>query len=312
LEEILGTDQFAQNFALWSAYVTSEVAINSCWQTRAGFGYAERPPDLTEFYAAEPFMFLLQNGLNTVTGDPRLDAERRLQFDLGFDCDQGSFRCGAEGFYAWVFDYVTFENMRTFLPPTNIAEQVNLKFVNTEMATLAGCELYAEYDLTEWVTPFATMQYIEGRDHTRNGDFATRPATGGAASVRAPGLPRGWFSGVPGGKQEPLPGMPPLESRLGFRLQPANGCSHWSMEISAHVVDNQDRVAVSLLETPTPGFTVWDIRGYWQPSDALLIVAGVENFTNKNYREHFDYRARNGIQMFQPGVNFYFGTELIY
>ena len=36
-------------------------------------GYAERPPTLTEMYAAETFMFVLQNGLNTVTGDPRLN-----------------------------------------------------------------------------------------------------------------------------------------------------------------------------------------------------------------------------------------------
>jgi outer membrane receptor protein involved in Fe transport len=84
------------------------------------------------------------------------------------------------------------------------------------------------------------------------------------------------------------------------------------MEVAARVVDNQDRVASSLLETMTPGFTVWDLRSSWRPCDSLLLLAGVENFTDRTYREHFDFRAPNGIQVFQPGVNFYFGGELTY
>jgi hypothetical protein len=44
-----------------------------------------------------------------------------------------------------------------------------------------------------------------------------------------------------------------------------------------------------------------------------MLVAGVENFTDKNYREHLDFREINGSrQVFQPGVNFYFGGDLTY
>ena len=65
-------------------------------------------------------------------------------------------------------------------------------------ATLAGFELYTEYDANEWLTPFATLIYVEGRDHTRDGDFATLRATPGVPSQQVPGLQRGAFSGVPG------------------------------------------------------------------------------------------------------------------
>ena len=103
------------------------------------------------------------------------------------------------------------------------------------------------------------------------------------------------------------------KARLGFRLHDPQAEPRWGLELSARVVDNQDRVATSLLETPTPGFTVWDIRAFWQKSDSMLLVAGVENFTDRNYREHLDFRTRDGsIAIFQPGVNFYFGTELTY
>jgi hypothetical protein len=42
------------------------------------------------------------------------------------------------------------------------------------------------------------------------------------------------------------------------------------------------------------------------------MVAGVENFTDRTYREHLDYRSAQRLQMLQPGVNFYFGSELTY
>jgi outer membrane receptor protein involved in Fe transport len=111
---------------------------------------------------------------------------------------------------------------------------------------------------------------------------------------------------------EPLPAIPPLDSRVGIRLHEASDSPRWAVELAARMVAGQDRVARSLLETPTAGFTTWDVRSFWQPWDFLNLVAGVENFTDRNYREHFDFRAQNGFAVYQPGVNFYFGTELTY
>ena len=131
-------------------------------------------------------------------------------------------------------------------------------------------------------------------------------------STRVPGLPRGSFSGVSGPGVEPLPSIPPLESRVGIRLHQPCRRPRWSVEVSARIVGSQDRVATSLLETPTLGFTVWDLRACWRPTDRLLLVAGVENFTDRNYREHLDFRSENGIAVYQPGTDFYFGSEVSY
>ena len=86
----------------------------------------------------------------------------------------------------------------------------------------------------------------------------------------------------------------------------------WGLELSARIIDNQDRVAVSLLESSSPGFTTWNLRGFWHATERLQLVGGVENFTDKNFREHLDFRSPSGIRVFQPGVNFYFGSELNY
>jgi outer membrane receptor protein involved in Fe transport len=180
------------------------------------------------------------------------------------------------------------------------------------LATLDGFEVLGEYDLDPRWTPFVNVKYVEGTDWTRNGRFATKRNTPGSPSERVYGLPRGYFSEVPGSAIEPLPGILPLETRLGIRLHPADSTRRWTVEFSARVVAAQDRVAASLLESPTPGFTVYDLRAYWRPRDRWLLVGGVENLTNKLYREHLDFRSPDGISMFQPGVNFYCGSELTY
>ncbi|MEA1949891.1 MAG: hypothetical protein U9N87_00785, partial [Planctomycetota bacterium] len=81
---------------------------------------------------------------------------------------------------------------------------------------------------------------------------------------------------------------------------------------SARLVADQNRLATSLLETRTAGFCVFDLRGYWQATDRLLCIAGVENFTDLNYREHLDFRSENGIEVLRSGINFYFGSELTF
>ncbi len=310
LDQILGTDAYDQSFSLWSSFLTLKHEVNDDWTFGSSFGYAQRPPNLTELYAAQTFMFLIQNGLNTVTGDPTLAPEKLLQLDLGLDYDNGQTRAGIRGFHAWARDYITLEATRTFT--TAQLEQVSLQYVNTELATLAGGEMYYESDVSDWLTPFATLQYVEGRDQTRNGDFATQRVSGGTAKEKVYGMDRGSFTTLGGGASEPLPGISPLESRVGVRLHEVADRPMWNVELSARIVDNQDRVASSLAETPTPGFTIWDIRGSWQVFDDLLVVAGVENFTDRNYQEHLDFRSQNGIRVYEPGVNFYVGTDLTY
>ncbi|MBC7820120.1 MAG: TonB-dependent receptor, partial [Planctomycetaceae bacterium] len=251
-------------------------------------------------------------GENTATGDPRLAPERITQLDLGLELNQGRVRGGANGFYAWIHDSITFENMRVVPNAMNgLPGQVNLKYVNTDLATLAGFDGFVEVDATSWGTLFANLTYVQGDDRTRNGDFATIIHGGpGTPSTRDPTKVRGGGSGVVGGSSEPLPSILPLEARLGIRVKPV---TRVTAELSARIVDDQDRVAASLLETPTSGFTIWDLRGTWNATDSWLLVGGVENFTNKNFREHLDFRSLSGgFRMRQPGINFYFGSELKY
>ena len=315
-EDILGSSEFAQHDTLLLAYAAVDAKLTDRSTSGISFGYAMRPPNLTERYAAEPFMFLLQNGLSTITGDPTLEPERLWQLDVRYEYDAPYVRTGVNGFVLWARDYITFENLSVVPLPAN-DQQVNLKYVNTSLATFSGFEWYAEVDVTGRLTPFATMEYVRGTDEDRDGDFDTVPAEPGMASSRNYGLARGTDSGVSGADSEPLPGILPLEARVGIRLHAFRSGQQdadepWSIELSTRLVDEQHRVAESLLESTSPGFTVWDVRGYWRPRPNFTLVGGVENFTDRNYREHLDFRSPNGLSVLQPGINFYSGAELTY
>lgn len=312
-EEIVGTSQKQTDRMLGSVFATLTRQYSDELVGSVSIGFAQRAPTLTELYAAEPFLLLLQNGLNIVTGDPRLDKESVLQCDATIDHTSDSYRWGARAFHSWAYDYITVENTDVVFDFMGNVNQVNLRYVNTDLATFTGFEFFAQAFTDAVLSPYINMAYVDARDRTRNGSFATQAAVFGA-SQRVAGLSRGAFSGVAGAGAEPLPGISPLEVNVGVRITDPSPQQSWNLEINTRVVDNQDRVATSLLESTTPGFTVYDLRGNLRPSrfDHVLLVAGIENLTDKRYQEHLDFRSQDGPPVLQSGFNFYFGTDIQY
>jgi iron complex outermembrane receptor protein len=160
-------------------------------------------------------------------------------------------------------------------------------------ARLSGGEFYVERDLSSGVSAFGNISYVQAKDLIRD---------------------------------EPLWGIPPLESRIGLRIKQVGDDPTWGMEFAVRIADDQDRIAraiftdgmssASLGEQVTPGFTTCDLRGYYRINRALRLVAGVENIGDRNYQEHLDarrdltYAAPGGV--FRAGVNGYMGLISTY
>ena len=315
ISDQLGTVDYDQVFALWSAFASAELKWNENLTIHAAAGQGQRAPSLTELYALDSFMFLLQNGQNTILGNPFLNPEKRWQIDLGASWQDGPLAIHVNAWQAWVEDYISYEKTG-FFRQNGILEQVNLGYVNSRLATLSGFEGSAEWALDSRLTVFGTISYVRGADRNRNGSFATDFATDTTTPVtptrRIAGLPRG-NNADPGRilpDTEPLPGIPPLESRIGVRYDNTWQQRRLGLELSARLVAAQHRVAASLDEFSTPGFAVWDLRGNLQLNDHIRLVGGVENLLDKSYQEHLDFRSGRGIRVRQPGTNFYFGSEL--
>jgi outer membrane receptor protein involved in Fe transport len=290
-----------RDFNLFAGFLTGEYKLDEHLTALGNFGYAERAPTLTELYAAGPFVGVLQQGTSRVIGDPALRKERLSQFDVGLQADYTWFRGGVSGFYAFVNDYITFDLNKGGFGITQVV------FTNTDRATLAGGEMFFQTDLTSWLTPFGSAAYVQGIDRTHRD--TRRPPT--LASSRRDNL----ITNERAAASEPLPQIPPLEIRAGFRVHQPTLTPRWQVEFSARSVMGQNNVATSLQELPTNGFTVFDVRTYWLLTEKWLVSAGVENFGDKLYREHLDPISGNVLgvgPLFRPGTNFYFASQVTY
>ena len=293
-----GDPETTRDFYLLAGYLQGEYKLADGLTGVLSVGHGERAPTLTELYAAGPFVGVLQQGTSRLIGDPHLSPEKLTQIDLGLRADYDWFQGGVNGFYGWVQDYITFDQINRGPGLTQVV------FTNTDLATLAGAEAFAQVDLTTWLSGFGTLSYVQGVDQTH----ADRRRRADLASSRRTNPGTGAFAA----QTEPLPQIPPLDSRVGIRVHQPTRERRWQVEFSANVVAGQNAVARSLGEFPTPGFTVFTVRTYWQATDRLLLTAGVENFGDKLYRFHLDPISGNILNvdpLFRPGTNFYFGTQ---
>src|SRR6185369_14206177 len=101
----VGTPIQDRTFGLWAAYLTTRYDRDDGWSLAFSAGHAERAPSLTELYVAQSFMFVMQNGLNTLTGDPRLASEKLWQLDVTLAHQGDRWNGQVRGFQTWVQDY---------------------------------------------------------------------------------------------------------------------------------------------------------------------------------------------------------------
>lgn len=300
-----GDPNTSRNFGLFATYVTGEYFIDEHLTALGGVGYSQRPPTLVELYSNGPFINYLQQGLTRIVGDPHLTPPKLTQMDLGLKGNYGWLRGGVNGFYSWINDYITFNQVSTNTPfnvvPNSLAGTPTggsntIVFTNTPRATIGGGELYGQADVTTWLTPFGNLAYVQARDLTHN--VNNQPGLVSSRSTIS---------------QEPLPGIPPLNSIVGFRVHQPGLLPRWNVEFSTQMTAGQHLVASSLDELSTPGYTLYNIRSYWNVTQAVLLTGGVENIGNKFYRTALDPRSGSPTDvLFQPGRNFYFGIQVTY
>jgi outer membrane receptor protein involved in Fe transport len=315
------TGDFERDMTLMMAFGTAEYKINENWTYTSGLGFAQRPPTVTELYAMQSFLAILQQGFTAVVGNPDLASEKLYQIDMGLKTNYDRFRAGLNGYCAFIQDYITVEpvvsdpnapfgRQGSLVFSPQLTNSLEVQFTNTGLATLIGFETYAEYDVTSWLTPFMTMYYVEGRNLNRDQQTHVTPP---------PGTPVPIGFQAPPSSQEPLPGIPPLETRLGLRFHESVQDPRYGVEFYALVEAPQDQVAASLGEVKTPGFTIFNIRGYWRVRKNVLVTAGIENMFDRNYRQHLDLltgvlapgsTAPSGPGVLEPGISPYLGLQV--
>ncbi len=279
-----------QDDVLYAFFANNRLKLNDAWTANVGFGHAQRPPTLLDRYADGVFLAVIQNGFSRVIGDPNLDKARNWQIDAGLDVETDGFRAQIRGYHAWVLDYITYR-VNPILDPTGARL---LLATNTDLARLTGADASTEFDLGSYLTAFGSVSYVVGVDEQIN---------------------------------QPLPSIPPLDGRLGLRIHDPHGGSQWGFEYAVRIVDGQNRIGslrlglsdtlVSPVEQATPGFTISSIRGYYNVSERLNLIAGVENLFDRNYIEHLNIRLPSAgvfpqVAALNPGIFPYLGMQWTY
>jgi outer membrane receptor protein involved in Fe transport len=272
-----------QNYTLPSGYLNGKLHLTHAWTLAAGFGYAERAPTPTDLYA-KTFLEVLQPGAVTdFRGSLVGTTPVRLAPEKVRHLDL-SLELKQDFIRGGLHGFHAWiEDFVTYR-----GSLTQFQTVNTN-ATLVGAEATGEVDVApRWVV-FGSLGYVRGQDLVLD---------------------------------EPLWGVPPMDTRLGFRLHALPADTPFGVEWAARIVDRQDRVATKMFgtswaqEQPTPAFTTYDVRGYCQLTRTVQLLAGIENLTNKFYQEHLD--ARNDLShaspggVFRRGRTFYIGFDAAY
>ena len=271
-----------QFYWLGAGYLSADYELNDAAVLNAGVGYAQRAPSLTDLYGDLPHLSIMQEGAFFLPhGELLLKKERALQADLGLTMKYDDLRGGVSAFYSQVDDFITYT-----APHLTFGSHLQHAIGVNHDVRMAGGEFFGELDLAEPLTAFAALSYVQATDRDLN---------------------------------EPLWGVPPLDTRLGLRLTDTR-CQHWGVEYVLRLVDGQDRISsVGFVgELATPGFNTHSLRGYYQFTDTIAFIGGVDNLGDAFYREHLDTRLnltagadpQRGIV--RRGRSFYFALQAEY
>jgi iron complex outermembrane receptor protein len=244
-----------QTYFLGAGYLSAEYDVNEYVTCSAGVGYAERAPSLTDLYGDLPHLSIMQEGAFFLPhGELLLKKEKALQADIGTTWQCDSWRGGLSGFISNVDDFITYQAPHLLFGP-HLEHAIG---VNNDVR-MAGGEFYNELDLSDAWTAFGTLSYVQAKDRDRD---------------------------------EPLWGVPPLDTRMGLRLVDTCRKKKWGVEYTFRLVDEQNRISTVGFtgEVRTPSFNTHSLHGYYKITDKVSFISGAENIGDTFYREHLDTR----------------------
>lgn len=235
-----------------SAAVSARFDLGEHWTLTAGVGRAVRTATILERYS-DRFPSTKFQIAAEFLGNPELDPESSLEWNLGGRGRYGDVLVEIEGFYREIDDYIT------VIPDPDVPRRLPLspptvfRYVNGDRATFYGGELLVSHRAHERFLWRGSLSYVRAEDETFD---------------------------------EPVLGIAPLHGEVGGRFFPLPG-RLW-IDLAARFSDRQDRVATSRFEQETPGFTVFDLALDFDLGKGFTLRARVDNLGDKAYAHHLN------------------------
>ncbi len=302
-------------------FITAEYDLNDHWVASCGSAYAMRPPNLAELYSDQPYVPLVRFGNSFSLGRSNLEDEQNWQIDFGLTGRWERGTLGARFYHSQVRNYIGLSpiNFGTFpdlvVSPTSAlgrgraymvepgavgidlnADTASIAYMyrNLDRVVFTGGEMFGDYRLAPWCELTGFVAYTRGT----NEDPRSFDTTTGQTTVLA--------------NSDPLWGVFPLNSTCGLKLIEPR-FRRFSIELQPRFAHSQRRVAGTLGEVGTSGYSVWNLYGVYTPSPRLTLRTSLLNVFDKLYTEHGSLAVvdRNGAISFvkEPGLSWFSSVE---
>ena len=193
----------------------------------------------------------------TYTGNLNLSPETAMELELGFDFQSGLASLSPRLFYRHVDDHiqgttsgnspaVMFTRMMNIMNGTNNDDP--LEFNNVD-ANYYGIDVDWHYTLSDRWSLSGLANYVRGTRHD-TGDDLYRIA--------------------------------PLNALFAINYQHTNR----GVSLQNFWYRDQRHVSETNNETPSKGYSLANLVGFWQVTEGLRVSTGVDNITDRKYRDH--------------------------
>lgn len=224
----------------------------------AGTAFKTRAASYQERYLWFPLQSTggLADG-KTYIGDIRLDQEKSLQAEFGFDHSSARFYASPRIFYQRIEDYIQGTPVTdpvTIMVGMMMGDPTPLQFSNVD-AHLYGLDMRWHYRLSDSFKLKGTLAYVRGERRDIKDDLYR---------------------------------IAPLNADVTLQYTNAK----WNSAVIWRVYDKQDHVSATNNEVATAGYSVLGLTTNYSPTDKLTIQAGVENLLDKYFLDHLSGYSR--------------------
>ena len=261
-------DPVSESFSAAVGSLRGTYRINADWNLYGGVSEGFRAPNLSDLTRFD----VSRSGEIEIPA-PELEPEEFTSLELGTRLSIGDLTAYAAAHHTFIDGLI----VRSPTGDTIEGMPVVTK-ENTSDGFVQGLELGGSWLLSERMSLIGALAWLEGE--------SDNPATGEA---------------------EPLSRLMPLTGLLGLRWTSED--RSWWIEGTLTMVKGQDRLsardAADTQRIPpggTPGFTIYSIRGGKELSENLDLFLGLENISDKDYRNH-------GSGQNEPGLNAIIGLD---
>ncbi len=238
-----------------------------------GAGHTARIPDPMERYVS------FQRMGSDWVGNPGLRPTRNTETDAGVTWRTGRFLLRPTAFYSYLADFVTVQNQARQMPVAGIANTMARSFANVDARSYGG-------EVTYSLAVTRSVLLSGGGSFTRSRKEAVPQLAIYSRDVAE---------------------IPPMRAHTTLRY----GTKLAFFESTFTAIAAQRRVDRDLLESPTPGFGVFDMKAGLH-TEKLNLAVGIGNVLDRFYYEHTSFQRdpfRSGIRVPEPGRNIFVSAQ---